>query len=317
LEISYVAPLERAWARTRRILFEGFAPERWLVIGFAAFLAGLFGEWTGRGLSPGEGLRFSTGIERAVLAPQDLLDHSLFHKLWFLGLPFLALALLIALALLWVSSRGKFVFLENLAMERAAIVAPWRRYGRLGDSLFLWRLGFGVATFLALGLVMLPVLAVAAGAQRWDGFGILGLAATLGSFTLGLVIAVVAAYVTLFLEGFVVPLMYRRGITSMAAWRLVWGLLRQHPAEFLLVGLLVGAAWLLVAACLFVISVATCCLLFFLLAVPYLNALILLPLTCLFRLYTVEFLEQFGDEYRILPAAATAASAPAPEGGDD
>ena len=128
----------------------------------------------------------------------------------------------------------------------------------------------------------------------------------------GLLIGIVAAYVALFLEGFVVPLMYQRGITATAAWRLVGDLLRRHPAEFLLVGLLVLAAWLLVAACLFVVNLATCCLLFLLLSVPYVNALVLLPLSSVFRLYTVEFLEQFGEEYRILPVAGGPPSA-APE----
>jgi len=280
LTISYIAPLERAWARTRRILFDRFTPERWLVIGFAAFLAGLVGEWTGRGFSPSRGVRLGNALDHTILMPQDLLVH-------------------------------KFVFLDNLVRERGAIVAPWRHYGRLGDSLFLWRLGYGLALLLLFGIIFAPLFLVSEGIRHWDGFGVFGVVATMGSMTFGLVIGIVAAYVALFLEGFVVPLMYQRGITATAAWRLVGSLVRRHPAEFLLVGLLVGAAGLLVAACLFVVGLATCCLLFFVLAVPYLNALLLLPLSSVFRLYTVEFLEQFGEEYRILPATP-GGSAPAP-----
>ena len=304
MTISYIAPFERAWARTRRILFDRFTPERWLVLGFAAFLAGLAAEWTGRGFSPARGVRFGSALDRTVLLPQDLLVHSMFNKLWFLGLPFLLLALLVTLALLWISSRGKFVFLENLARERGAIVAPWRYYGRLGDSLFLWRVGYGLALLVLFGVVFSPMIFVRESVRHWDGFGVFGLLAAMGSLVFGLLIGIVAAYVALFLEGFVVPLMYQRGITATAAWRVVWSLLQRHPAEFLLVGLLVGAAWLLVAACLFVVNLVTCCLLFLLLWVPYLNALVLLPLTSVFRLYTVEFLEQFGEEYRILPVVA-------------
>jgi hypothetical protein len=309
--ISYIAPLERAWARTRRLLFDRFTPERWLVIGFAAFLAGLVGEWTGHGLSPSRGVRVGDALDHTIRMPQDLLVHSMFNRLWFLGLPFLLLALLVTLVLLWVSSRGKFVFLDNLVQERAAIIAPWRRYARLGDSLFLWRLGYGLALLLLFGVIFAPLFLVSAGIRHWDGFGIFGVVAAMGSITFGLVVGIVAAYVALFLEGFVVPLMYQRGITATAAWRLVGSLVRRHPAEFLLVGLLVGAAALLVAACVFIVGLATCCLLFFALAVPYLNALLLLPLSSVFRLYTVEFLEQFGEEYRILPATPEG-PAPAP-----
>ena len=80
----------------------------------------------------------------------------------------------------------------------------------------------------------------------------------------------------------------------------MWPLVRRQPADFQLFGVVVASAWLLVAACLFVVGVSTCCLLFFVLSVPYLNAIVLLPLSSVFRLYTVEFLEQFGEEYRIL-----------------
>lgn len=312
LNISYIAPLERAWARTRRILFDRFSPERWMVIGFAAFLAGLVTDWAGRGFSPARGVRLDTRLDQTVLLPQDFIAHSTFNWLWFLGLPFLLLALLISLLLLWISSRGKFVLLENLAAERGAIVAPWRHYGRLGDSLFLWRVGYGLALMLLFGIVLAPTILISQAARHWDGFGILGLAATAGSIAFGLVIGIVAAYVALFLEGFVVPLMYQRGITATAAWRLVGSLVRKHPAEFLIVGLLIGATWLLVAACLFVIALATCCLLFFLLAVPYLNSILLLPLISVYRLYTVEFLQQFGEEYRILPAAPEETTTRAP-----
>ena len=302
MSISYIAPLDRAWARTRRILLDRFTPGNWLVIGFSAFLAGLVTDWAGRGLSPSRGVRLSTALDRTILMPQDLLAHSAFNRLWFHGLPFLLPALLVTLVLLWISSRGKFVFLDNLARERAAIVAPWHHYGRLGNSLFLWRLGYGLALLLLCGVVFAPTMLFNEGVRYWDGFGVFGLLAAIGSLAFGLLIGIVAAYVALFLEGFVVPLMYQRGITATAAWRLVGDLLRRHPAEFLLVGLLVLAAWLLVAACLFVVNLATCCLLFLLLSVPYVNALVLLPLSSVFRLYTVEFLEQFGEEYRILPA---------------
>ena len=40
--VSYIEPLQRAWARAERMLFKPFRLEMWLVLGFAAFLSELF-----------------------------------------------------------------------------------------------------------------------------------------------------------------------------------------------------------------------------------------------------------------------------------
>ena len=44
-----------------------------------------------------------------------------------------AVFLLIAI-LLWISSRGKFIYLDNVVHDRAQIVEPWSRFRRLGDT---------------------------------------------------------------------------------------------------------------------------------------------------------------------------------------
>jgi hypothetical protein len=306
LAISYVAPLERAWTRTRRLLFERFAPETWIVVSFAAFLAGLVGGWAGLGFSPGRGIHLSTSLDSFVLTPRDLFVHSNFSRVWALGIPLLLLAILVTVLLLWISSRGKFIFLDNLIHERGAIVEPWRRYARLGDSLFLWRLGLALSILVICGTLIWPVVFLGANARHWGGVGSLGMVVGVAAGAIGLVIGIVAAYIALLLEGFVVPLMYQRNITATAGWRTLQPLVLRHPTEFLLFGLAVAAAWLLVAACLFVVGVSTCCLLFFILSIPYLNAIVLLPLSTVFRLYTVEFLGQFGSEYTIVGSAVDA-----------
>jgi len=317
LSISYVAPLERAWSRTRRVLFGRFKPETWIVVGFSAFLAGLVGGWASLGFSPGRGIHLSTSLDSLVLTPRDLLVHSQFNRLWGLGSPLLVLAVLVTVLLLWISSRGKFIFLENLVHERGAIIEPWSRYAGAGNSLFLWRLGFAVSLLLIFAILIWPVVVVSEGLRHWRGVGFLGVLAGMAAATLGLLIGIVAAYVGLLLEAFVVPLMYHRDLGATAAWRTLWPLVQRHPTEFLLFGLAVAAAWLLVAACLFVIGVSTCCLLFFVLSIPYLNAVVLLPLTTVFRLYSVEFLAQFGTEYTILGPPTDPAPTPDSVGEDD
>ena len=45
----------------------------------------------------------------------------------------------------------------------------------------------------------------------------------------------------------------------------------------------------------------TCCCGFLILAIPYISDVILLPLTYTYRAFGLEFLEQFGPEYRLFP----------------
>ena len=58
MPIAYLEPLRRAWRRMKTILFGPFNVVKWLVIGFAAWVAGLLsgggggggkGEWKGPG----------------------------------------------------------------------------------------------------------------------------------------------------------------------------------------------------------------------------------------------------------------------------
>jgi len=86
--------------------------------------------------------------------------HSLLESAVVLPLIVVGVVVLLALVtlLLWVSSRGKFIFLDNLVHNRAAIVEPWRRFASLGNSLFWWRVGFAVAAVLGFGVVALVVV---------------------------------------------------------------------------------------------------------------------------------------------------------------
>jgi len=134
--IAYVVPLRIAWRRTQLLLLRPVIPRAWLVLGFAAWLAGLL-EGTGGGgghFYPGK----RTGARYDLASLQRAWDHLLEHPWLAAGV---VLALLIAavvlLALLWVSSRAKFVYLAGVVSGHAAIVEPWRRPRTLGHSLFL------------------------------------------------------------------------------------------------------------------------------------------------------------------------------------
>src|SRR5262245_17504965 len=125
---SYVAPLQTAWSRTRRMLFRPFRFEFWIVLGFAAFLSeGLTHSGGGGG---GGGGCF--GVHERGAAVREVVRHVasfLLHPIW--GVLIICILTLVAIAIMvfmWVSSRGKFVFLDDVLHERAAIVAPWKDF---------------------------------------------------------------------------------------------------------------------------------------------------------------------------------------------
>ena len=314
MAVSYIDPAERAWARTRRILMQPPDIERWIVIGFAAFLAGLAGRWAGINFTPRWRFGYPLDWDHLVQAPFDNLLQMLRGSTWFLfGIPFALAALVVGLALLWLSSRGKLIFLDNMVRGRSALVEPWKRYGQLGDSLFLWRLGFYLAALLLAGAVLSPLVWM--GRNMTDSsigrpFAVL---ATFGAMFGSLIFAVVVAYVTLFLESFVIPLMYRREISAIEAWKQFLPLLRSHLPEFLVYGLVVLFGCVAVFLCLIAAAIVTCCILPLLLSVPYLSSVLLLPLMGFYRLYSVEYLEQFGPEFAMPTAAPIDAPPSEPE----
>ena len=50
------------------------------------------------------------------------------------------------------------MFLDNVVHDRVEIARPWREYQKEGNSLFVWRLLFGLFTFAVFGGILTCVL---------------------------------------------------------------------------------------------------------------------------------------------------------------
>ncbi len=313
MHIAYVAPLERAWSRMKSILFHPFELETWIVLGFASFLAALGesgGAWANsynytlhRNGSGGESLRD---------AGQHLLE-VLGNPVWLVLIVFVFLIVLALVVLfLWVSSRAKFIFLDDVLHDRAAIVEPWRRFQRLGDSLFLWHLAYAAICFILMILLVVPLLVVV-----WNGFEGGWLAARILSLLgLALLIAILAIamlFVKMLLNNFVVPVMYGNDLSATAAWGRFLPLFGQHFLRFILYGLVLFVLMIAVFVMIFIAGCATLCCGFVLLAIPYLGSVLLLPISVTYRAYGPEFLAQFGPDWSVLPAPPAAEPAPPPQ----
>lgn len=322
MRLEYWATLGRAWRRMTGLLFRPFDPIKWLVLGFCAWVAGLLDGHGGGG--PG-----GVGDEDGDLGrhiPADLGEgvrellaalHAVWE--WVLGnwgvtlLVFVGVPLLIAilLALVWVTSRFKLIYLDNVVRGRAQIAEPWRRLGPLGDSLFFFRVGFGVAAAAVGGILVgaLVGLGIFTGASEGSGLGIVGL---VGVGLLFVAFAIAVVYAALFLDSFVVPIMYRHNLPVVSAWRTFMPWLSSDGASFFLYGLFVLLLLIVAAAAIAAFGLATCCIGFIVLAIPFVGTVLLLPLLVAYRYLSLEFLAQLDPTLDVF--AVTEENALADEG---
>ncbi len=308
MNVQYVAPLRRAWARMKAILFNKFDLGKWLVIGFSAWLAGLAGGGVGGGFrfNPSRDHMSSPHVRQALRSAwEHLRAHPNWLALIIVGATVLAV---IFLLLLWISSRGKFIFLDNVVNDRARIVEPWHRFAQRGDSLFFWRLGFLLACLFALA-VMGTLAVVSAGGFSRFGFGSVRAAtitvlAALAVFVWG----IACAYVSLFLDGFVVPVMYKDGIGAVEAWRRLLPWIERHLGSFLLYGLFLLGLAVVLGVGVVVAGLLTCCAGLLLVALPYVGTVILLPFLVTYRAFSLEFLAQLDAGFAIVPEPAAPAT---------
>lgn len=295
MTIRYMEPLSLAWNRMKTALFKPFDIHKWFVIGFSAFLAGLMdasnggsGAQTGKDGNFGEFIHF----------PQTAWNWLMANPVWAAAILFaVVIAIAVLVALTWVSSRGVFMFLDNVVRDRAEIAAPWREYRKEGHSLFVWRLVFGLVSFAAFGLII--ALVFVRGAALYDrgvgpDFPIM--------FFIGLVLAVLAVvlvwgYIALFLKDFVAALMYKDRISCVEAWRRFLQLFGRSPFHFVGYGLLIFLLMIAFVIAVVVAGLGTCCIGFLILIIPYISTVVTLPAWYTYRAFSLEFLAQFGPEY--------------------
>ncbi len=173
MNVSVTAPLEQAFRRAKLITFQPFDVSKWFALGFTAWLATLgeggMGFNFNYNMSGGGAPPWGGGPKQGPVNP--------FKPMWdwitanwtlvaLLAAAGVAVMIVLGLLICWLRSRAAFVFFDNLALNETAIVAPWKSYGWLGESLFWFWLG--------LGAVALACYAAAAGlavAVAWPDIG--------------------------------------------------------------------------------------------------------------------------------------------------
>ena len=307
MAISVIEPIGLALTRTGRMLFKPFEWRKWFVLGFCAWLAQL-----GQG---GVNFNFRVGGPfesdgRGGPGPfEPIVEWAKQHLTLLVVLAVVVFLVMVAvgLVILWLSSRGKFMFLDGVVRNRGAVVEPWHRFRTPSNSLFWFRLLLFLVAFpilvLILALVGLLVRAdILAGHLTWPTIIIMTVGIPL--FAFGCVILAAAVAV---LEDFLVPVMYLRGVRTLAAWGIVWReILPGNFWKIVLFYLMKIVLGIGIAVVAILATCFTCCLT----VIPYLGTVILLPIFVFSRSYSLYFLQQFGPQWQFFPVGEV----PSPQG---
>lgn len=304
--IDYVQPVTGALDRTKRILFQPFDIAKWFVIGFTAWLAqlmegGCSSSFQGSFDDSGGGNVSFNGWEDVRFQAERALENFRDELHWIIPVTIVVVlvVIVIGVVLLWLSSRGKFMFLDNVVQNRSLVKNPWHQFRMQGQSLFWWRLVFNILV----GTLFLTIVGVSAFflISTFDGnnFRPEWVAGVVAAVTVLVLMGIAVVYIAFLLEDFVVPVMFKHSLSTTAAWKKVGSLHSDRPGAILLYALIRFVLSIASVVLIFILVIGTCCIGGILLAIPYIGVVALLPMYVFFRSLSLEFLRQFGAEYDV------------------
>ena len=302
--VSVIDPVSTALERVKTILFRPFDLGKWFTIGFCAWLAEL-GKGGGGGGGGGGGPRGSGDIGREISrAAEDVGDFVAANLDWIIPVGIAVLALIIGLWLLlvWLSSRGRFMFLDCVAHNKAEVKNPWNQFREHGNRLFGFRIALGIIGFLT-GILFLAlcgiVVFLAATSFGWNVLSISGIVACgLLFFATMIVFGLIGKFTT----DFAVPIMYRHTSSPVEAWRALLDVLTANKARFFLYILFQMVIGITIGVIVMATVCVTCCCAGCLFAIPYIGTVALLPVHVFTRSYSLYYLAQYGLEFDVFPS---------------
>lgn len=294
--LEIFAPFGEAFETTKKILFQPFDLTKWFVIGFAAWLATMFN---------GASFNYRRGFGnkgdwnwKATTNGNISLEGS---PPWVIPVVIAAciIVLVLVVLLLWLNSRGRFMFTDCIVRNRGAIAEPWREFRTEGNRYFVLQLIVTICSLIVFGgLALIFVLG-----WQWK-HPILPLPLLI---LLGVTFFLAAVVIGLIMK-FIVPVMYRQRCTALDAFRAVWQLIAAHPGLFILFALFYIVLYVAAAMIGCLAACATCCVA----ALPYIGTVILLPVVMFLFTYPLCFIRQFGDHYDVWAVVRPTELLPAP-----
>lgn len=308
--IEILAPFTQAIELTKVILFRPFDISKWLVIGFAAFLSGWFNSgggsinpWSFRGWN-------TTHAPAPTFQFRSFnMDHAGLVLLTIVAV-FVIVIFVLVFVWLWIVARGRFIFIDCLVRNRAAIAEPWREFRSEGNRFFVF-----LIVVMVISIVVVAVLAglVIGCLLLWRNYHVSNTPALFVVVPVAVFFWVAFAVAVNVIIYFMAPVMYIRRCSPVDAARAIMQLVLDDPAPFILFILFMIALWIgwLMLGCF--VTCVTCCLA----SLPYIGTVIVLPIPVLFRSFSLLFLRQFGPEWDVwtrisVPTPPTAEPPPPP-----
>jgi hypothetical protein len=300
--VSVVDPIGPAIERVKTVLFRPFSLERWLVIGFCAWLAYL-GQRGGGGGGGGGGPHGGGGappdIQRGLGDAKEFLMDNLY---WIAPTAILVLVVVIGLMLViaWLRSRGQFMFLYCVAQNKAEVKNPWRQFRAHGNSLFAFRVVVGIIVFVVMAVLLgLGGMVFYTSWTRSD-FNAASIIAMVVCGTLAIAAGIAAALVGKFTKDFVVPIMYLHTPSAVQGWHILLDLFSLNKARFLVYLLFQIVILLAISSIVIAAICVTCCCALCILAIPYVGTVLMLPLLVFQQAYVLYYLAQYGPQFNTI-----------------
>jgi hypothetical protein len=264
MDISFGNIIKESFGWMGQVLFKTFSLKKWVALTFIAMMAGYLSfnfngnmnSFTGgnnRGfntcprssfLMQAEGIAEADDAVDAAIYEDDIIiedaDESselaeFFNPLTIsiIGVIFLALMILF----MWLNSRFKFIFVEDIIKNDASIKAPWSFNAFIGNQLFLLNL---IYTFVYLGLMgligyrgFLTLKGLGVFADNAD-FSFLKVMSNIMPHIIGLIaLVIVVSLFYFFVENMVIPIMYKKRDGLLASLKEAADLLTANIGNFI------------------------------------------------------------------------------------
>ena len=314
--ISVLKPLALAFRQTGYVLFRTGNWGKWLLIPFILIPTGL----QEMGQQSASQLGFQT-LTDAVVAMVRSSQNKPGATMPFQsgafnfgnvtsGRVLLAIAIVIVVVTLqiffvWLSTRARFVLVDMLAGNRAAIREPWTRHGPVATRYVAIRICAWLAATIVVSLAFVLGLFIAWNDLTAGEFG--------GSARAGIIVFVIAflmaSFMAAMIENFLDALLIPYGLINrcgpgeaiQAAWTTI---VKPHPWKFFGYCALRMLNGFTIVTLSLVTAPLACCLPFVPVIGTYVTGLMLLPLVLVNEHFVLAFSRQFGTEWNVWIDAA-------------
>jgi hypothetical protein len=302
-EVSAFKPMESAWRDMVSVLFTPFDFIRWLILGIPLFLINCGGSGANFNGNFNMGNPGGSGPSPFTEAV-NWVDQNMALVVGIV-LAFLLVMAVFIVIVAFLQSRGVFMLVDMLSTGVFSAGTSWGRTGTLANSYFLFLISIQAISMIFPLVYFVVILGWPFLRRVLLGEFVVGEIITIG-IVMGLYILLLALPLTLLtfvVRNFSVPIMAATNKRVLAATREAFGLVAAAPGAlvvFLLIRIVLAVAvWMLT----FMTGILLCCLIVGCIPVvgQYAVAVVTAPIGVFLWCYSLRFVEQFDERYKVLP----------------